>query len=181
MVRKLKYHEQKLLKKVDFISWELDNNLHESKILRRFHITNRAHYSLYNTLAADVRKLAEKIKALSLGDPYRIKSTRMLLRKLYDIGLIPSMDSLERANKVTATSFCRRRLPVVMVRLEMAETIKMASELVEQGHVRVGTELVTDPAFLVTRMLEDTVTWVKGSKIRQHVLNYNNERDDFLS
>ncbi|VDN41023.1 unnamed protein product [Gongylonema pulchrum] len=54
MVRKLKFHEKKLLKKVDFISWELDNNLHEAKILRRYNITKRQHYSMYNTLAANV-------------------------------------------------------------------------------------------------------------------------------
>lgn len=67
-----------------------------------------------------------------------------------------------------------------MKRLEMAETVRSASDFVEQGHVRVGVELVTDPAFLVTRAMQDTVTWTKNSKIRTHVLNYNNERDDFL-
>ena len=35
MVRKLKHHEQKLLKKVDFINWEVDNNLHEVKVMKR--------------------------------------------------------------------------------------------------------------------------------------------------
>lgn len=54
MVRKLKFHEKKLLKKVDFISWELDNNIHEAKILRKYHIKKRQHYSTYNTLAANV-------------------------------------------------------------------------------------------------------------------------------
>lgn len=66
-----------------------------------------------------------------------------------------------------------------MQRLGMTEFIKEASEFVEQGHVRVGTELVTDPAFLVSRNLSDMVTWTRKSKIREHVLNYNNERDDF--
>ena len=45
MVRKLKYHEQKLLKKVDFISWEADNNLHEVKVLKRYHIQKREDYT----------------------------------------------------------------------------------------------------------------------------------------
>lgn len=54
MVRKLKFHEKKLLKKVDFISWELDNNIHEATILRRYYIKNRQHYSMYNTLAVNV-------------------------------------------------------------------------------------------------------------------------------
>lgn len=45
MVRKLKYHEQKLLKKVDFINWEVDNNLHEVKVLRKYRIEKREDYT----------------------------------------------------------------------------------------------------------------------------------------
>lgn len=47
MVRKLKFHEQKLLKKVDFISWKVDNNLHEVKIMRKYHVEKREDYTLY--------------------------------------------------------------------------------------------------------------------------------------
>lgn len=56
----------------------------------------------------------------------------------------------------------------------MSESIKGATKLIEQGHVRVGPELVKDPAFLVSRTLEDFVTWVDNSAIRKHVLQYNN-------
>lgn len=56
----------------------------------------------------------------------------------------------------------------------MSENVKNATELIDQGHVRVGTEMIKDPAFLVSRTLEDFVTWVDGSAIRRHVLEYNN-------
>lgn len=56
---------------------------------------------------------------------------------------------------------------------KMSETVKEATKFIEQGHVRVGPEVVKDPAFLVTRSLEDFVTWVDGSAIRKHVLEYN--------
>ena len=56
----------------------------------------------------------------------------------------------------------------------MAESLKHATKLIQQGHVRVGPELIKDPAFLVTRSLEDFVTWVDNSAIRKHVLEYNN-------
>lgn len=56
----------------------------------------------------------------------------------------------------------------------MSEYVKNATDLIEQGHVRVGTEVVKDPAFLVSRTLEDFVTWVDSSKIRRHVMEYNN-------
>lgn len=45
MVRKLKFHEQKLLKKVDFLNWKVDNNLHEIKVMRRFNIHKREDYT----------------------------------------------------------------------------------------------------------------------------------------
>lgn len=55
----------------------------------------------------------------------------------------------------------------------MSETMREATKFIEQGHVRVGPEVVKDPAFLVTRSLEDFVTWVDGSAIKKKVMEYN--------
>ncbi|XP_061696240.1 U3 small nucleolar ribonucleoprotein protein IMP3 [Syngnathoides biaculeatus] len=179
MVRKLKYHEQKLLKKVDFINWEVDNNIHEVKVLRKYRIEKREDYTKYNKLSRNIRDLAQKIRDLDEKDGFRAQSTHHLLEKLYSTGLIPTKQDLSLTEKVTASSFCRRRLPWIMVKLRMAENLKTAITFIEQGHVRVGPEVITDPAFLVTRNMEDFITWVDSSKIKQHVMNYNEERDDF--
>lgn len=106
MVRKLKFHEQKLLKKVDFISWKLDNNIHEIAILRRYKIQKRDDYTkyidflwlnlcnwvtkLYDTilylrycrLAMQIQNLARSIKELDPKDPFRVDSSASLLEKL---------------------------------------------------------------------------------------------------
>lgn len=82
-------------------------------------------------------------------------------------------------NKITVSAICRRRLPVIMHRAKMAETIADAVKFIEQGHVRVGPNLITDPAFLVTRNMEDYVTWVDSSKIKKTILRYRNQIDDF--
>ncbi|XP_059613326.1 U3 small nucleolar ribonucleoprotein protein IMP3 [Phlebotomus argentipes] len=179
MVRKLKYHEQKLLKKVDFIKWNADNTLHENKIMRLFHIQKREEYTMYNKLSREIREVARKIANIDPTDTFRTETSSKLLEKLYILGLIPTKWDLGNADKITASSFCRRRLPVLMVKNKMSETVKNATKLVEHGHVRVGAEVVKDPAFLVSRTNEDFVTWVDGSAIRQHVLEYNDLRDDF--
>ncbi|XP_055324293.1 U3 small nucleolar ribonucleoprotein protein IMP3 [Sitodiplosis mosellana] len=179
MVRKLQYHEQKLLKKVDFMNWPVDNNLHEAKVMRKFHIRKREDYTKYNKLSRTIRELAKKISEIDAKDPFRTEMSAALLEKLYVLGLIPTKWDLNNAVNISASSFCRRRLPVVMVRNNMSEIIKNATDLIEQGHIRVGTEVVKDPAFLVSRTLEDFVTWVDSSKIRRHVMEYNNMRDDF--
>ncbi len=48
------------------------------------------------------------------------------------MGLISSK-KLSDCEKITVSSFCRRRLPVVLVRLKFAETLKEAVTFVEQG------------------------------------------------
>lgn len=85
------------------------------------------------------------------------------------MGVIPNAKSLVQTEQLSTASFCRRRLAVVMVRLKMAESVREAATFVEQGHVRVGPNTVTDPAFHVTRNMEDFVTWVDTSKIKRKV------------
>ncbi|KAM4640906.1 U3 small nucleolar ribonucleoprotein IMP3 isoform 1-T1 [Discoglossus pictus] len=179
MVRKLKYHEKKLLKKVDFINWEVDNNIHEVKVLRKYHMDKREDYTKYNKLSRNVREVAQKIRDLDEKDPFRVQSTAKLLEKLYSMGLIPTKQSLQLCQNVSASSFCRRRLPTMVVKLRMAQNLKTAITFIEQGHIRVGPEVITDPAFLVSRNMEDFITWVDSSKIKKHVMEYNEERDDF--
>jgi U3 small nucleolar ribonucleoprotein protein IMP3 len=40
-MRTLKYHEKKLLKKVDFLDWKNEENLREIKLLRRYYVQSR--------------------------------------------------------------------------------------------------------------------------------------------
>lgn len=69
------------------------------------------------------------------------------------MGLLNSKDNVETAEKIGVSAFCRRRLAVMLCSLKFCETMKEAVTFIEQGHVRVGTEVVTEPAFLVTRQL----------------------------
>ncbi|XP_050097107.1 U3 small nucleolar ribonucleoprotein protein IMP3 [Anopheles aquasalis] len=179
MVRKLKYHEQKLLKKVDFFNWKETNTLQENKVIRKYHLQKRTDYTAYNNLARQVREVARKIADVDPKHPFRTEMSGLLLEKLYVMGLIPTKWDLENANNISASSFCRRRLPLVLVRNKMSENVKHATQMIEHGHVRVGVEVVKDPAFLVPRTLEDFVTWVDGSSIRKKLLEYNDMRDDF--
>lgn len=46
-LRKLKHHEERLLKKVDFLNWKKDQNLRELQVIRRYHIQDREDYAKY--------------------------------------------------------------------------------------------------------------------------------------
>ncbi|KAL7417311.1 hypothetical protein BDY24DRAFT_165867 [Mrakia frigida] len=179
-MRELKFHEKKLLKKVDFLNYKQDSNLREVKVMRRYHIQDREDYHKYNKLAGSLRGLAHRLSLLPAADPYRSEMEGQVLSKLYDMGLInleSKMSDVE--HKVTVSGFCRRRLAVVACRMRMAETVSSAVKLIEQGHIRVGPQAVNDPAYLVTRSMEDFVTWVDTSKVKRTVMTYNDELDDF--
>ena len=75
---------------------------------------------------------------------------------------------------------------MVMARLRMCETVSAGVKFVEQGHVRVGPEVITDPAYLVPRYasrgyavdirnLEDFLTWVDSSKIKRNIMKYSDK------
>lgn len=177
MVRKLKYHEKKLLKKVDFLDWEVDqNNIKEVKIMRKYSIT-RNEYTAYNKLSREIRVLANKILA-NEKKHYGILAQRQLCQKLYDMGIV-TIQKLGNCLEVSASSFCRRRLAVVVLKSKMADNLNDAIKYVEHGHIRVGPECVKDPAMLVTRSMEDFITWADTSAIKRKVHEYNETRDDY--
>jgi len=141
-------------------------------------------------LTPQTRQLAHRLSLLPPTDPFRTRHEALLLSKLHDLGILNVNASASTTDysgaklsdvehKITVSAFARRRLAVVMTRLQMADTVQAATRFVEQGHVRVGTEVVTEPGLCVTRGLEDWVTWVDGSKIRRNVLRYRDKLDDF--
>lgn len=180
MGRQLKHHEKKLLKKVDFLDWKEDQGHRDAQVMRMYHVQNRGDYQKYNKVCGNIRQLAHKLAQLPPQDPVRLRHEEMLLEKLAQMGIFgikrPKVSDLE---KISVAAFCRRRLPVVMARLHMVPNVQDATKMVEQGHVRIGPQLVTDPALLVTTDMEDFLTWVDGSKIKRKIAEYHNKVDDY--
>lgn len=105
---------------------------------------------------------------------------KLLLDKLDDMGVISNKTKLsEVEHNATVSAFARRRLAVVLTRLHMAETVKAATQFIEAGEIRVGVDTITDPAYLVTRNMEDFITWAVGSKIKRNIQKYRQQYDDF--
>ena len=127
---------------------------------RRYCIRNRDDYRIYNTIAGECRKLAHRLAKLPPTDPFRLRHERLLLEKLYNFGVIQSQtQSSVIDEQLSVSAFCKRRLGVLMAHLKMAESVSMGVKFVEQGHVRVGNEVIRDPAYLVSRDREDYVSW----------------------
>eukprot|EP00933_Yihiella_yeosuensis_P072609 TRINITY_DN81049_c0_g1_i1.p1 TRINITY_DN81049_c0_g1~~TRINITY_DN81049_c0_g1_i1.p1 ORF type:complete len:184 (+),score=34.27 TRINITY_DN81049_c0_g1_i1:64-615(+) len=178
-MRQLKHHEQKLLKKVNFYDWKSTDNVRESRILQKYAIENREDLTKYEKLTGLITKFSTQLRKLKPSDEDRIKMTEVLLEKLYSLGLIQNTQSLEDCVDIYASKFCKRRLPVVLVRMRYCQTLTQAITLIKQGEIRIGPDVVSNPAMHVTREMEDHITWAEGSKMRRAVKDFKNEVDDF--
>ncbi|CRG94809.1 U3 small nucleolar ribonucleoprotein protein IMP3, putative [Plasmodium gallinaceum] len=178
-MRKLKYHEQKLLKKVNLYDWKRTRNIREVKILRKYVIQNREDYTKYNKICGYITKLVSKLRLLPENDEFRIKMTDELLDKLYDMGLINYKSSLAECEKISVSSFCRRRLAVMLFRLKFVQTIQLAITYIQHGNIRVGNNVINNPSFHINRNLEDHIKWADGSKIIKHIQKHQENKDDY--
>ncbi|KAL0350748.1 UNVERIFIED_CONTAM: U3 small nucleolar ribonucleoprotein IMP3 [Sesamum radiatum] len=81
-MRKLKFHEKKLLKKVNFLEWKREGGQRENLVIHRYHVTGRDDYKKYSSLCRMVQKLVNILKQMDSRDPFRIEMTDALIEKL---------------------------------------------------------------------------------------------------
>merc|ERR1712113_611006 len=136
-------------------------------------------YKKYNRLCGMITGLVNVIKKIDLKDYYRDEITIQLLVKLLEMGIISAKKSLIQIEKLSATSFCRRRLAVMLVRLKMAKTVLKANIFVKHRYIQIGLDIVTDSTIYVTKYMENFIKWSDTSKIKNKIKNFKNELDDF--
>ncbi len=102
---------------------------------------------------------------------------------------------VEKSNRACVLAFFRPFWrPLTQLSWRIESRCYQAVKFIEQGHIRVGPDTITDPAYLVTRYgtprphlttspaharlrrhMEDFVTWVDTSKLKRTIMRYNDE------
>lgn len=174
-MRQLKYHEKKLLRKVDLLEWKGTPSQREHAITQKYFIEERETYPMYNVIVGKIKRLSIALAKLSDNEVLKQTVVKELTNKLYSAGIIRSKSLLECA-KVGVWSFCERRLSTVVERTKMVPDIKTGVTFIKGGHVKVGTETVTEPSLLITRLMEDYVTWRDGSKVKETIKEFTQDK-----
>ena len=178
MGRKLKFHEQKLLRKTNLYSWKHDDNQRVGMVVSRYGLSGSDEYNRYNRLVMKIQKFTNTLRQMPPEDKVRIDLTREFVDRVYKLGFIES-PLLSECENISASSVCKRRRPVVLCQLKFCQRVSDADRYVRQGHIRIGPDVVTNPATIVSKEQEDFIAWAHESKIRQHVAEYNEQRDDY--
>ncbi|KAL5661420.1 hypothetical protein ACJX0J_028545, partial [Zea mays] len=105
-MRKLKFHEQKLLKRHNFLEYKREGGHREALVTQRYRLVERDDYKKYNGICLMVQKLVNIIKQMDPRDPFRIQMTDLILDKLYNMGVISTKESLLKCEKLSVSAFC---------------------------------------------------------------------------
>ncbi len=145
--------------------WIKERLMREIELVGRFGLKNKKELWIAETLARKLRHRARNL--LALPESEREEATRVILEKLYHMGLVEQNATLDDILGLTAENVLERRLQTIVYKKGLAKTIYQARQLIVHGHIAVGGRRVTSPGYLVKREEEDLVDFAPGSPFRK--------------
>jgi small subunit ribosomal protein S4 len=104
--------------------------------------------------------MREKAKSLISAEE---KEQQLLFTKLKKIGL--NVNSIGEVLSLTKTDYMNRRLQTLLVKKNLATTVKGARQLIIHKKVLVNEAVVNTPSFIVPIELEDKIK-IKPKKVK---------------
>jgi small subunit ribosomal protein S4 len=96
-------------------------------------------------------------------EPHLMREYDDLLRSLYNKGLIPDGATLDNILELSVEDMLGRRLQTLVRLKGLAVSHKQARQLITHGHISIGEQKVTIPAYPVSREEEENITYVSRS------------------
>ena len=122
----------------------------EMKLIGEYGLKNKREIWRVNLQVAKIRSAARELLKMDEHEPKRIFEGAALLRRLHRYGILPEgQNQLDYVLSLTVNNFLERRLQTLVFKLGFAKSIHHARILIKQRHIRVGSQLVDVPSFLV--------------------------------
>ena len=141
--------------------WIKERLIREIELIGRYGLRNKKEVWQAETLARYYRHRARRL--LALPEEVRKKEEEQLLRKLYQLGVLPENATLDDVLGLTAEHFLERRLQTIVYKKGLARTIWQARQLIVHGHIAIGGRRIRSPGYLVPRDQEDLIDYAPNS------------------
>lgn len=174
-MRNLKYHEQKLLKKVNYGDFK---NKREQLVVTKYLLHDRNDYVKYNLIVGKIRRMTESLSRLDYTNINKEYFTKKLLTKLFDMDIIQEK-KLSNCMKITVSDFCKRRLAYQVYSKRMVPNLADADKFTQHGHFKVNNIKTKNSAQLLDKHSAEYIRWVDSSKIKKKRDEEKGERDDY--
>lgn len=145
--------------------WRKEVLIQELKLLGTYGLRNKRELWRAQTIIRKFRHQARSL--LAAPKEIREKVEKAMLRKLYNMGLLPENATLEDVLSLTVEDLLERRLQTIVYKKGLARTIHQARQLIVHGHIAIGGRRVTSPGYIVSREEEELVDYAPTSPFKK--------------
>ena len=141
----------------------------ELTLCGEYGLRNKAEIWRVQLALAKIRKAARELLTLDEDDPRRLFEGQALMRRMVKNGLLePSEKELDAILQLTTRGLLDRRLQSLVAKTK-AHTVHHARVLIRQRHIRVGSQMVNIPSFLVRVDSEKHIDFAASSPYTKKV------------
>lgn len=137
--------------------WDAARLQEELRLIGEYGLRNKRELWKYQTMLSKFRHRARTL--LALPPEEREREARILIEKLYDMGILPKDADLDRILDLKVEDLLDRRLQTLVYKLGLAKTIIQARQMIVHGHIAVGDKIVRIPSYMVMRGEEELIRY----------------------
>ena len=145
--------------------WRKERLMYEMRLVGEYGLRNKRELWIAQTIIRKFRHQARSL--LAVPKEIREKVEKALLRRLYQLGLLPENATLDDVLSLSVEDLLERRLQTIVYRKGLARTIYQARQLIVHGHIAIAGRRVTAPGYLVTRDEEDLIDYAPTSPFKK--------------
>jgi small subunit ribosomal protein S4 len=141
--------------------WDIVRLREELQLIGEYGLRNKRELWKYQTMLSKFRHRARAL--LALPPEVREREARILLDKLYRMGILPRDADLDRVLDLKVEDLLERRLQTMVYKLGLAKSMMQARQMIVHRHIAVGDKIVRIPSYMVKRGEEELVRYAYGS------------------
>ena len=134
----------------------------EQIYMGRFGLRNKREIWKTQTVLRNYRARARA--SLALPEQQREQERRVLVKKLYRLGIMPTEEGeTDEVLSLTTELFLKRRLQSIVHELGLSKSPWQARQMIVHGHIAIRGKKVTSPSYHVMRGEEEFISYSPSS------------------
>ena len=141
--------------------WDRERIKKENELMKTYGLTKKNEVWKVESILRSFRR-----RARSLAAKRDKTQEKVLIDKLHRMGLLEKDAGLDSVLSLTSENLLERRLQTFVFKKNLANTINHARQLITHGHIAVNGRKIVYPSFIVTRELEDKISFYKEPNVK---------------
>lgn len=128
--------------------WQKNRLIEELDLAITYGLKNKHEIWKMNTILSNITNQSKNL--VTAITQQAEKEKEQLLKRLKSQGLLKEDAGFDDILDLTVKHIMERRLETLIVRKNMARSMKQARQLITHEHIKIGEKIVTAPSYLVT-------------------------------